>query len=121
MQKFQYFVANSWRDPASGRYFDSENPATGEVWAQVPDCNAEDVAQAVAAARSAFYEGPWGKLQAAERGRMLRRIGDTISKHADRLGEIETRDNGKLPGNITPSLKPRCVASRQLALLRRYV
>ena len=37
---------------------------------------------------------------------MLRRIGDAISRHADRLGEIETRDNGKLAKNITPSLKP---------------
>ena len=36
----------------------------------------------------------------------MRRIGDTISRHADRLGEIETRDNGKLPRNITPSLQP---------------
>lgn len=106
MQTFQYFVANAWCDPASGEYFDSENPANGEVWARVPDCNSDDVARAVAAAKSAFYDGPWGRMLPAERGRMLRRIGDVISKHAERLGEIETRDNGKLPKNITPSLKP---------------
>ena len=105
MQTYRYFVNNAWHDPASGQYFDSENPANGEAWARVPDCNAEDVARAVAAARVAYYEGPWGRMMPAERGRLMRRIGDTISKHAERLGEIETRDNGKLPKNITPSLK----------------
>ena len=106
MKTFQYFVGNAWHDPASGQFIDSENPAIGEVWARVPDCNQADVERAVAAARAAFHEGPWGRMMPAERGRQLRRIGDVISKHADRLGEIETRDNGKLPRNITPSLKP---------------
>lgn len=106
MRNFQYFVDNAWHDPVSGNYIDSENPATGETWARIPDCNADDVARAVAAARAAFYDGPWGRMHAAERGRLMRRIGDTISRHAERLGEIETRDNGKLPNNITPSLKP---------------
>ncbi len=106
MRTFQYFVDNAWHDPASGNYIESENPATGETWARVPDCNADDVARAIAAAKAAFYDGPWGRMHAAERGRLLRRIGDTISRHAERLGEIETRDNGKLPKNITPSLQP---------------
>ncbi|HUV20250.1 MAG TPA: aldehyde dehydrogenase [Gammaproteobacteria bacterium] len=106
MKTFQYFVDNTWHEPASGQYFDSENPANGEVWAQVPDCNLADVKRAVAAAKAAFYEGPWGMMMPAERGRVLRRMGDVISRHADRLGEIETRDNGKLAKNITPSLKP---------------
>ncbi|MFT5506528.1 MAG: acyl-CoA reductase-like NAD-dependent aldehyde dehydrogenase [Gammaproteobacteria bacterium] len=103
---FQYFVANNWHDPMSGKTIESENPATGEVWAKVPDCNRDDVNRAVMAAKDAFYHGPWGRMMPAERGRMMRRIGDVISKHADRLGEIETRDNGKLSKNITPSLKP---------------
>ncbi|MEM7426328.1 MAG: aldehyde dehydrogenase [Pseudomonadota bacterium] len=106
MRTFSFFANNEWHQPSSGEYFDSENPATGEVWARVPDCREVDVAHAVSAARAAYYDGPWGRLMPAERGRLLRRIGDVISKHADRLGEIETRDNGKLPANITPSLKP---------------
>jgi aldehyde dehydrogenase (NAD+) len=106
MRSFEYFADNTWHAPTSGRYFDSENPADGEAWAQVPDCNADDVALAVAAARRAYYDGPWGKMLPAERGRLLRRIGDTVSRHAARLGKIETRDNGKLPRNITPSLEP---------------
>ena len=104
MRTFKYFVNNNWCDPASGQYFDSENPADGEVWARVPDCNAQDVAHAVAAARSAYYDGPWAKLHPAERGRILRCIGDTISRHAQRLAEIETRDNGRVP-SVAPSLE----------------
>lgn len=106
MKTYRYFVNNEWHDPTSGQWIASENPANGEVWAEVPDCNAEDVDLAVAAARRAFHEGAWGRLMPAERGRVLRRIGEVISANADRLGEIETRDNGKLPKNITPSLRP---------------
>ena len=105
MKTYQYFVANAWHDPDGENYFESENPATGKAWARLPDCNAEDVNRAVAAAKSAFYEGSWGKLHPAERGRVLRRIGDTISRHADRLGEVELRDNGRVP-NAADSLKP---------------
>ena len=105
MKTYQYFVANAWHDPDGENYFESENPATGKAWARLPDCNAEDVNRAVTAAKSAFYEGPWGKLHPAERGRVLRRIGDTISRHADRLGEVELRDNGRVP-NAADSLKP---------------
>ncbi|MEM7294590.1 MAG: aldehyde dehydrogenase [Pseudomonadota bacterium] len=102
MRTFQYFANNDWHDPASGAYFDSENPATGEVWAQVPNCNIDDINRAVAAAKSAYYEGHWGKMLPAERGRVMRRIGAVMSKQADRLGEIETPDNGKHPKIITP-------------------
>jgi aldehyde dehydrogenase (NAD+) len=105
IRTFQYFANNRWHAPIEGGYLDSENPANGEVWARVPDCRKPDIDRAVAAAHSAFYDGPWGRMLPAERGRVLRRIGDVISKHAERLGAIETRDNGKLPHMITPGLK----------------
>ena len=104
-RRFQYFANNQWFDPEAGHYIPSENPATGKIWAEIPDCREPDINRAVAAAKSAFYDGIWGKMMPAERGRMLRRIGDVISAHAERLGAIETQDNGKLPRNITPSLK----------------
>ena len=100
---YQYFSNNKWHSPVAGGYFDSENPANGEVWARLPDCRKPDVDNAVGAAKSAFDEGPWGRMMPAERGRLLRRIGDVISKHADRLGAVELRDNGRLP-NIAPGL-----------------
>ena len=89
MKTFKYFVGNEWVAPISGKYFDSENPATGDVWARVPDCGPEDIDLAVNSAKRAFYEGPWGKILPAERGRVLRRMGDAISKNASRLGEVE--------------------------------
>ena len=105
MQDYQYYAGGSWHDPDSGQWIDSENPALGEVWARIPDCNGKDVERAVQAACDCYHRGAWGRMHPAERGRVLRRIGDVIVRHADRLGEIETRDNGKLPKNITPSLK----------------
>ena len=104
MKTYQYYAGNAWHDPASGTWFDSENPAIGEVWARIPDCGPEDVNRAVAAARSCCDDGPWGRMNAAGRGRLLRRVGDVIVENAERLGAVETRDNGKLPQNITPSL-----------------
>lgn len=102
---FKFFAGNKWHTPSEGGYIDSENPANGEVWARIPDCRQADVNLSVAAAKSAFYDGPWGKMQPAERGRYLRRAGDVISKNADRLGAVETQDNGKLPSMITPGLR----------------
>jgi aldehyde dehydrogenase (NAD+) len=104
MKTYRYFADNAWHEPASGNWFDSENPAAGEVWARLPDCNAEDVARAVAAARSAFYDGPWGRMLPAERGRVLRRIGDVIAANAERLGEIETATTA----SCRRTSRPRC-------------
>ena len=105
VKKYQYFVNNEWHEPVSGKFFESENPANGKVWARLANCGSEEVNKAVAAAKQAFYQGPWGKMMPSERGRYLRTIGDVISKNAERLGRVETRDNGKLPKQITPSLE----------------
>ena len=106
IRTFQYFADNQFHDPIDDQWIDSENPATGQVWARIPDCREGDINRAVTAARTAFDEGGWGRMHPAERGRIMRRIGDVISTHADRLGSIETRDNGKLPGQINPALQP---------------
>ena len=79
----------------AGRTYDSVDPYTGRPWARVPDAGADDVDAAVAAARAALA-GDWGALTATQRGKLLRRLGDLIAREADRLAELETRDNGKL-------------------------
>lgn len=104
LTSFPFFAGDQWHDPASGKWIESENPADGRAWARVPDCDAADVAHAVAAAKTAFNDGPWGRLLPAQRGRVLRQIGDLISANADRLGEIELRDNGRT-GTIAPGLR----------------
>ncbi len=75
--------------------FESIDPYTGEPWATVPKAGQADVDDAVAAARAAF-EGDWGALTGAARGRLLRRLGELIAESADELADAETRDNGKL-------------------------
>ena len=105
MKVYNCFINNKWEKPKSGKWLYSENPANAENWAKVPDCNYNDVNKAVKAAKNAFYDGEWGKISYAKRGRFLRKIGEVVSKHSDNLGEVETKDNGKLPKNITPSLK----------------
>ena len=60
LRRFKYFADNAWHDPAGGSWFESENPATGEVWAEVPDCRKADIDRAVAAAHTAFMTAPGG-------------------------------------------------------------
>src|SRR5690242_8376674 len=89
-------INGQWAD-GSGKSFDSVNPATGEGLTQIAEATAKDVDQAVAAARKAFDDvaGPWRKMSASERGRILWRIADLIEKNIDELAELETLDNGK--------------------------
>src|SRR3984957_10159203 len=79
----------------SGKTFPVYDPATEEVIAQVPDANAEDVNRAVAAAKSAFEDGPWASTTAQERGRVLFRLADKIRQNAVALAELESRNPGK--------------------------
>jgi betaine-aldehyde dehydrogenase len=80
---------------AEGRTFETHNPATGAVLADVALSSGEDVNRAVAAARRAFDSGPWPRMKAAERGRMLRRVADLIRERLDSLAELETGNSGK--------------------------
>src|SRR5215470_15026940 len=89
------FINGQWADAASGKTFETPDPATGETLAHVAEGDAEDVDRAVLAARQAFDDGPWGRLTPSERGRIIWRIGDLILEHADELAQLESLDNGK--------------------------
>jgi phenylacetaldehyde dehydrogenase len=80
---------------ASGKTFPVYNPATGEVVAQVPEAEAEDVNRAVSAARRAFDEGPWSKMSTSQRGQLLWKIADLLEANLEEFAEIESLDNGK--------------------------
>src|SRR5258708_31161801 len=81
----------------TGKLFDTVNPATGEVLTQSAEASAKDVDQAVTAARKEFEDlaGPWRKMSASERGKVLWRIAELIEAHIEELAELETLDNGK--------------------------
>src|SRR6201982_3152911 len=67
----QLFIDGQWTAAASGKTFDTPNPATGETLARVAEGDAEDINRAVAAARQAFEDGPWSRMTPAERGRIV--------------------------------------------------
>lgn len=96
MKNYQHFIDGQYVDPASGQWMDSLNPYTGEVWARVPKGCSKDADAAVAAANLAMRSGPWATMTATQRGKLMLRLADLVAQNADRLAEIEVRDNGKL-------------------------
>ena len=94
MQQFQQYIDGAFSDGAT--QFDSLDPATGKVWAQMPEASAEDVNQAVEAAERAFFSPDWAGKTATARGKLLYRLADLIAENAPRLADLETRDTGKI-------------------------
>ncbi len=92
--KNKLFIDGQFIDPSSKKYFNTVNPATGEVLAQIAEANAKDVDSAVKAARKA-YSKVWSKMSGKERGKYLFRIARLIQERARELAVLETLDNGK--------------------------
>lgn len=88
------FIANQAVPSQGGQTLDVIDPSDGQVFDQIQRSNAQDIDQAVQAARSAF-DGPWGRLNAAERGRLLMALSRKVSEHAGELAALEQRDCGK--------------------------
>src|SRR6204780_3803686 len=89
------FINGQWVDAASGKSFETPNPATGQTLASVAEGDSEDIDRAVRAARTAFDDGPWGRLTPSDRGKIIWRIGDLILQHAEEPAQLESLDNGK--------------------------
>lgn len=83
-------------DSVSRKTFDTFDPSTGEVIARVALAGAEDVDRAVRAARRALEEGPWGRMDAADRGRLLYKLADLVEKHKDELAALDAYNAGKI-------------------------
>jgi aldehyde dehydrogenase (NAD+) len=101
VKETRLFIDNKWVEPAEGKYFDAINPATGEVIIKVAAATAPDVDKAVKAARRALESGPWSKMDAADRGRLLFKLADLIEKESRELAELESLNCGK---TITDSI-----------------
>jgi len=92
--KKQLLINGEWRDASNGKTQPVVNPATEEVIAEVASATPEDVDAAVQAARAAL-EGPWGKMPARERGRLVYKLGEQLMAEADEMARLETLHNGK--------------------------
>ena len=95
-QRYKIVIGGEFVEAASGQMFGSENPYTGETWAEVPAGDRADVDRAVQAARQALEEGPWGRMSGRERATLLYRFADRLQEAGPHLGQIESTDNGKL-------------------------
>src|ERR1700691_3185132 len=91
----QLLIDGKWVDGA--KTFDTINPATGEVLTQIAEGSSADVDRAVEAAGRALEDrnGPWRKMSASERGRLIWKLADLLEKNIDEFAELETLDNGK--------------------------
>ena len=93
METLANFINGQFSDPNSGNYLDVFEPATGQVYASVPDSNEHDVNTAIEAAEKAFSN--WSVISADERSGFLHKIADGIEARVDELAEYESRDTGK--------------------------
>ena len=95
LKQYKMFIDGEWVESESKKTFETLNPESNKPWASAPEASAKDVDRAVKAAQKAF-EGEWSKLLPRERAKFLRAIGNQLRENAEMLGEIETKDTGKL-------------------------
>src|SRR6202167_3412271 len=88
-------IDGKWVNAASNKTFPTYNPATGEILAQVAEGDRQDIDAAVRAARKAFDSGPWSRLTAAGRGKLVWKLADLLEEHLEEFATLETLDNGK--------------------------
>ncbi|MGE3775027.1 MAG: aldehyde dehydrogenase family protein, partial [Gammaproteobacteria bacterium] len=96
MPRFDAYINGRTVQASGGQYFETVNPYTAKVWAEVARCTVADANAAVDAAYAQLTKGEWSKLNATQRGALVRKLGDLIRDNAQELAEYEVRDNGKL-------------------------
>jgi aldehyde dehydrogenase (NAD+) len=103
LANYDLYIDGRSTKPASGLYFSSDNPYTGEIWARIARGDAADVDRAVCAAKAALPV--WNALKPAERGRLMAGFADLVEANAERLAASEVRDNGKLFAEMLPQMR----------------
>ncbi|MED3997362.1 aldehyde dehydrogenase family protein [Peribacillus frigoritolerans] len=96
-------------EAASGKTFETLDPSNGKVLAVVSEAGPEDVDKAVKAARTAFDKGPWKKMSASERSRLIYKLADLMEEHKEALAQLDTLDNGKPIGETTNADVPLAI------------
>ena len=95
IRQTRLMINNEWVDSSDGSTFETLNPATGETIAKVAHATAKDVDMAVKAARRAVETGPWSRMDAADRGRLMYKLADRIEQEAGELAMLESLNCGK--------------------------
>jgi (Z)-2-((N-methylformamido)methylene)-5-hydroxybutyrolactone dehydrogenase len=103
-QDYGLYIGGKYVQPEGAPRLPVNNPATGETWATIINARAEDVDEAVRAARTAF-DTTWSKMPPSARVRLLHRLADVIEARASELAKIEVQDNGKLLREMYTQLK----------------
>ncbi|MGY8873486.1 MAG: aldehyde dehydrogenase [Gammaproteobacteria bacterium] len=94
MEHFKHYINGKFS--SGSERFETLNPANGMPWATFPSATEDESNLAIESAHKALYEGPWSSYTPTQRGKLIHKLGDLISKHASELGDLETRDSGKL-------------------------
>lgn len=100
---YQLYIGGKWVKPSGGESFPTYNPFTQEPWAQISHAEADDVALAVETARTTFDE-TWSKTPGVERAKLMMRLADLLEGSAERMGRLETTDNGKIIRETTAQM-----------------
>lgn len=93
-EEYGLFIGGKWQKPKGGKYFETINPANEQKLARIAEAGEADVDAAVKAARRA-YEGPWGKMPAAERAKYIYRIARALQEKAREFAVVESLNGGK--------------------------
>ena len=96
LKTYQLYIDGEWCDAEGGKTFESIEPSSGKPWALMPEASEADVNRAVAAADRAMWSSPWCDMLPPQRAALLRKLADLMAENARALGEVETRDTGKI-------------------------
>jgi aldehyde dehydrogenase (NAD+) len=105
MQSFKMFIDGEWLEAASGQTFETFDPYRGEPWALIPRADEKDAERAVEAAARALNDPSWRGLMARERARLLFKLADLIERDAEKLADLEVKDNGKLMSEMLAQMQ----------------
>jgi aldehyde dehydrogenase (NAD+) len=95
IRQTKLLINNEWVDPVDGGFFETLNPATGEVIAKVAAAGPKDVDLAVKCARKSLETGMWSRMDAADRGRLMFKLADRVEQEAGELAMLESLNCGK--------------------------
>jgi aminomuconate-semialdehyde/2-hydroxymuconate-6-semialdehyde dehydrogenase len=111
MEKIQNYVNGQLQAPVSGKYIDNYQPATGKVYSLIPDSDANDIQQAVEAAKAAFTS--WSVTPTEKRAKIMMKIAAIIERDMQAFVEAESKDNGKTVHTASMVDIPRAVSNME--------